>query len=217
MKAVILAAGYGTRLYPKTLNIPKAFLEYNDKKIIDYLIDDLKDCGIDEVIIVTNNKFYNDFTKYERNNVKIINDGSNCNEDRKGAVSDLILGINLIDDDVIVLASDSLLDFSFKLFIDFFHKINYSSIMYYKEYDLDKLKNTGQCVIESKRVIRFIEKPKDAISNNALPPFYIFKKNDLKYIRKCDKYDSLGKVIESLYKDTNIYAYKMPGKRIDIS
>ena len=51
--------------------------------------------------------------------------------------------------------------------------------------------------------------------------YYLNTKNLIKmivkYIRKCDKYDSLGKVIESLYKDTNIYAYKMPGKRIDIS
>ena len=174
----------------------------------------MEKCFIDEIIIVTNNKFYNNFIRYEGNKIKIINDGSNCNEERLGAISDLILGISDIDDDVLVMASDSLVDFSLNLFIDFFIEVKSSCLMYYKEYNLEALKKTGQCIIKNNKVICFTEKPKIAISVNAVPPFYIFKREDLNIIRKCKRYDSLGKVIESLYLDIDIYGYEMLGRRL---
>ena len=59
MKAVILAAGYATRLYPLTLNTPKCLLPVGGKTILDWLCDkcDRLD-GLEEIIIVTNAKFF---------------------------------------------------------------------------------------------------------------------------------------------------------------
>ena len=170
MKVVILAAGYATRLYPITLNIPKCLLEYNNKKILDYILDDLHHPNIDEIIIVTNNKFYIELLDYRNNrleNIKIINDKSTDNSNRLGCIRDLLLAINNIDDDVLIMASDNILEFSINNFIDYFYIKSVSSIMYYEEFNMDKLRKTGQAIIENNKLIAFKEKPQVNISNNA--------------------------------------------------
>lgn len=220
MKVVILAAGYATRLYPKTLNTPKCLLEYNNKKILDYILGDLHHPNIDEIIIVTNDKFYNQLLDYKKSrleNIKIINDKSTDNSNRLGCIRDLLLAIDNIDDDILIMASDNLLEFSINHFIDYFYIDNISTIMYYKEYYTNKLIKTGQAVIENNKLIDFKEKSNIIISNNACPPFYIINKNDLKYIKNINiYYESLGYLIEYLSDKIDIKCYKMIGKRIDI-
>ena len=217
MKVVILCAGYATRLYPKTLHTPKALLEYQGKRILDYLIEDLKHSFIDEIILVSNHKFYSLFLEYSKNKgIKVIDDGSTCNENRIGAGNDLILGIQEIDDDCLVMACDNLLDFSLSCFIDYFYIDKVSSIMCYKEKDEEKLKRTGQAVLCENRVMDFKEKPSISISNFAVPPFYIFNKEDIKVIKGLKgSYDSLGSIIEVVNK-IHLKAYKMVGKRLDL-
>ena len=62
MKAILLVAGYATRLYPLTLNTPKALLPINGKAIADYIIDQIeKISDVDEIYVVTNHKFADDF------------------------------------------------------------------------------------------------------------------------------------------------------------
>jgi len=62
MNALILAAGYATRLYPLTLNKAKPLLEVGGKPIIEWLLDNLADVpGLGTVYIVTNAKFASDF------------------------------------------------------------------------------------------------------------------------------------------------------------
>lgn len=218
MKVVILCAGYATRLYPKTLHTPKALLEYQGKRILDYLIQDLKHSFIDEIILVSNHKFYSLFLEYSKNKgIKVIDDGSTCNENRIGAGNDLILGLQEIDDDCLVMACDNLLDFSLSCFIDYFYIDKVSSIMCYKEKDEEKLKRTGQAVLCENRVMDFKEKPSISISNFAVPPFYIFNKEDIKVIKGLKgSYDSLGSIIEEVVNKIHLKAYKMVGKRLDL-
>ncbi len=209
MKVVILCAGYATRLYPKTLHTPKALLEYQGKRILDYLIQDLKHSFIDEIILVSNHKFYSLFLEYSKNKgIKVIDDGSTCNENRIGAGNDLILGLQEIDDDCLVMACDNLLYF----YID-----KVSSIMCYKEKDEEKLKRTGQAVLCENKVMDFKEKPSISVSNFAVPPFYIFNKEDIKIIKGLKgSYDSLGSIIEEVVNKIHLKAYKMVGKRLDL-
>lgn len=218
MKVIILCAGYATRLYPKTLDTPKALLEYNGKRILDYLLDDLKHPLINEIILVSNHKFYKQFEEYSKNkNIRIIDDGSTCNENRVGAFNDLILGLKDIEEDCLVMACDNLLDFSLSCFIDYFYLDRVSSIMCYKEKDEERLKRTGQVILCENRVIGFKEKPSISISNYAVPPFYIFNKEDIKVIQDLKgKYESLGSVIEVVVDRIHLKAFKMIGKRIDL-
>jgi choline kinase len=52
MKAIILAAGRGKRLYPYTKYIPKCLLDIGGETILEHQINNIRDCGIDEVVIV---------------------------------------------------------------------------------------------------------------------------------------------------------------------
>ena len=52
MRAIILAAGLGTRLRPMTDNTPKALIKVKDKPLVEYQIEYLKEKGIDEIIVV---------------------------------------------------------------------------------------------------------------------------------------------------------------------
>ena len=56
MKAIILAAGKGSRLRPLTDNYPKCMMEFQGKTIINNILDTFKICGINDVIVVTGYK-----------------------------------------------------------------------------------------------------------------------------------------------------------------
>lgn len=64
-KAIILAAGFGSRLMPLTANVPKTMVEYKGKKLIEYEIQALQSAGIKEIAIVGGYKFevLKDFVK----------------------------------------------------------------------------------------------------------------------------------------------------------
>lgn len=228
MKCIILAAGYATRLYPLTKNFPKPLLKIKDKTILDWLIDDINSTNkISEFIIVSNHKFINFFlewlNKKKMKNIRLIDDGSMDNETRIGAVSDILFAIESLklDDDLLIIAGDNVLDFSFRTFIDYFEKKKNSAIMRYYEENLEKIKKSACVTIDNDDlVLEMLEKPNNPQSNWCVPPFYIYKKDDLKLISKaledgCKK-DAPGSLVNWLYSKTKIYAMEMPGKRYDI-
>ena len=227
MKCILLCAGYATRMYPLTENFPKPLLDIKGKALIDYLIDDLESKKlIDEYIIVSNHKFINHFNEWKNKrteNIVVLDDGSTDNDNRLGAVKDMWFAIENanIDDDILVLAGDNLLDFSLKGFIDFSNNKNGNAVMRYYEGELLRLQRTGVAVVDdNEKIVGMEEKPKEPKSNWAIPPFYIFKKECLKEIKNginsgC-KVDAPGGFIEWFCKRNNVYAYEMPGKRIDI-
>lgn len=228
MKCILLCAGYATRMYPLTENFPKPLLDIKGKPLIDYLIEDLDSKNlINEYIIVSNHKFINYFNEWKNNhknsNIKVLDDGSISNETRLGAVKDIWFAIEQdnIDDDILVLAGDNLLDFSLEGFIKFYNEKKSNAVMRYYEEDITRLQRTGVAVIdENEMIVEMTEKPKEPKSNWAIPPFYIFKKEFLKEIKKgidsgC-KTDAPGGFIEWFCKRNKVYAYEMPGKRIDI-
>jgi len=215
-------------MYPLTENFPKPLLDIKGKTLIDYLIDDLENNNlIDEYIIVSNHKFINHFNdwknKHSNNKIKLLDDGSTTNENRLGAVKDIWFAIEKasINDDILVLAGDNLLDFSLKGFIDFSKEKNGNAVMRHYEPELVRLQRTGVAVIDSNdKILEMAEKPKEPKSNWAIPPFYIFKKECLNEIKNgivngC-KVDAPGGFIEWFSKRNDVYAYLMPGKRIDI-
>lgn len=151
MKCVLLCAGYATRMYPLTENFPKPLLDIKGKALIDYLIDDIENNNlIDEYIIISNHKFINHFNNWKDNNkyknkISLLDDGSTNNDNRLGAVKDILFAIENanINDDLLVLAGDNLLDFSLKGFIDFSIEKNSNAVMRYFEAELPRLQRTG--------------------------------------------------------------------------
>ena len=150
MKTIIIAAGYATRLGELTRNFPKPLLKIGSTTILDRMLDDLDTIAeIDEHIVVTNHKFapiFHDWARERqaavpcdssarqpqaptvpcdsvarRKPITVIDDGTETNETRLGAVCDLLLAINQlgIDDDILVAAADNILYFRFQEFVDF--------------------------------------------------------------------------------------------------
>ena len=232
MKNIVIAAGYATRLYPLTENFPKPLLKIGERSILDRILDDVDGIeDIDEHIIVTNHKFAEIFSNWvsERKQkpgtkpISIIDDGTTDNENRLGAVKDLLLAIDEFDinDDIMVLAADNVLDFSFQGFVNFFKQKNTSVIMCHHEPELYKLQRTGVIAVDDDmKVLEMQEKPEHPVSNWAVPPFYIYKKNDLPLIRDCLNhgcgFDAPGNLAHYLVNATTIHAWIMPGSRYDI-
>lgn len=229
MKSIIIAAGYATRLYPLTENKPKPLLEVGGTTILDRLMADVDSIeGITEHIIVSNHKFYDQFEEWGkktglRHPVHIIDDGTVTNETRLGAVKDLLLAIEqcAVEDDIMVLAADNILDFSLQGFANFFQEKNASVIMCHHEPELKRLQRTGVIAVDDDMcVLEMQEKPEKPVSNWAVPPFYIYKKEDLPLIRDCMNhgcgFDAPGNLAHYLVDRTTIYAWQMPGSRFDI-
>ena len=107
MKCLILAAGYATRLYPLTENFPKPLLEVGDKTILDWLIDDIDTSNIvNEYVVISNHKFAHHFdawAKTKKQKITVVDDGTDTNETRLGAVKDILFAIEQLklDDDML--------------------------------------------------------------------------------------------------------------------
>jgi len=97
MKVVILAAGYGTRLYPYTKNFPKPLLDVKGRPIIEYLLHKLeRRSDVSKVIVVTNSRFYKHFVYWKKSVrtrlvLEIVNDLSKSPKDKLGAIKDMEL------------------------------------------------------------------------------------------------------------------------------
>lgn len=229
MKNIIIAAGYATRLYPLTENFPKPLLKVGSRNILERMLDDIDPLPeIDSHIIVTNHKFAQIFNEWVETvdytkPITIIDDGTSTNETRLGAVRDLLLAIERenIDDDIMVLAADNILEFSLKGFVDYFKEKGSSVIMCHHEPELKRLQRTGVIAVDSDmKVLEMQEKPECPVSNWAVPPFYIYSKNDLPLIRKCLEhgcgYDAPGNLAHYLADTSTLHAWLMPAGRFDI-
>ena len=225
MTSIILAAGYATRMYPLTLNYPKPLLDVGGKKIIDWLIEDLEKSGVERTVVVSNHKFISQFQAWAegRENIIVLDDGSEDNDHRLGAVKDIEFAIEKanIDDDIVVLAGDNVLNFSLSSFIDYGREKKTSCIMRHEENDKNKLRKTGVIEInEDELVLNMEEKPKEPKSNWAVPPFYYYTKEDKDLIKEgiasgCGT-DAPGSFVSWLVKTRPVHAYRMIGERFDV-
>jgi len=229
MKNIVIAAGYATRLGELTRNYPKPLLKIGENTILGRMLDDIDTISeIDEHVIVTNHRFAPIFQQWaaEQHYVKpvtIIDDGTETNETRLGAVCDLLLAIDQlgIDDDMLVVAADNLLFFSFQEFVDFARQKQTSCIMCHHQPSVEKLQRTGVIVVDERmRVLNMEEKPLEPKSHWAVPPFYIYKKHDLPLVRHsvadgCGK-DAPGNLAHYMVEHTVMHAWPMTGGRFDI-
>lgn len=229
MKTVILAAGYATRLYPVTENTPKPLLSIRGVSILDRLMRDVDTIPeIEEHIVVCNHKFVSQFETWKKQcdllkPVRIVDDGSVTNETRLGAVRDLQLAIDTygIEEDLLVLAADNILDFSFLGFVEYAQRVRTSCIMCHYEPSIEKLQRTGVIRLDVEhRVLEMQEKPEVPCSHWAVPPFYYYCAQDLPLIRECLSEgcaaDAPGSLARYLLNKTELHAWEMPGSRVDI-
>ena len=227
MKCLILAAGYATRLYPLTENFPKPLLKVQDKSILDWLIDDIDASGaVDEYVVISNHKFAHHFdawAKTKTQKITVVDDGTQSNETRLGAVKDIQFAIDqlALDDDMLVIAGDNLLDFSLTGFIAYARERQASCVMRFYQPDRQKLLKTGVVTVdEQDRILRMTEKSPTPETNWCCPPFYYYTRSDARLVEKgiaagCST-DAPGSYIAWLCQQVPVYAMEMPGSRYDI-
>lgn len=231
MKALILAAGYAVRLQPLTLNTPKPLLEVGGKKIIDRIIDKISGLkGLDEISIVTNHRFYQNFIQWlesssHKKKISLIDDGTLTNETRLGAIRDMELAIKKrsIDDDLLVIAGDNLFEVDMRLFMDFaVSKKDSASVALHDVGSLEAAKRYGVVSIDKEgKVVEFEEKPPEPKSTLISTGIYYFPKAHVRDISRYlktegTKNDAPGYYIKWLSINSKVCGFSFSQKWYDI-
>ncbi|HKA26795.1 MAG TPA: nucleotidyltransferase family protein [Gaiellaceae bacterium] len=230
MKAIVLAAGYATRLYPLTLDQPKHLLEVGGRTILERLLGQLAEVeGLDLVYVVTNDKFadrFRDFASSWRGpfSLAVVDDGTTTDDDKLGAIGDLGLVIRqeVIDDDLLVAAGDSIFDDSR---LDDFAKLGLAKdapvTAVIDVGDLGAVKRYSAITADADgRIIAFEEKPEQPETTLAGIALYFYPRSVLTqidlYLAEGNNADQPGRLVEWMFKRTPFYVWRVPGRWYDI-
>ena len=230
MKVLILAAGYGTRLKEIAEGTPKPLLPINEKPLINYIIDRVKNIsGLNEIVVVSNNKFYDQFLGWARElnlevPVTVVNDGSSSPEDRLGSIGDIQFGIKeaSINDELLVVGGDNLFDFDIQAYIEFARsKGEHVSLGAYDIGNIGEASLYGVLALdENKKIISFEEKPQEPKSSLVSMCFYYFPASKLSrlddYLSRSDKSDRAGDFIRWLTENNDVFGFEFKGTWYDI-
>lgn len=229
MKALILAAGYGARLYPLTQSMPKSLLDVNGKPMMEYVLERIKAVpNINEFYVVGNEKFNTKFKEWKEKQgahepIKLLNDGTTDNKNKLGAIRDieLVLSNEKIDSDILIVASDNLFDFDLEKFYEFFKRKKSFCIGLFRIDDPILVRRYSNVTLDKeKRIIDFVEKPTKALSNLVAICLYIFPKERLhmvrSYLEEGNNPDAPGYFMQWLIAKEKVYGYEFSGKWLDI-
>jgi glucose-1-phosphate thymidylyltransferase len=239
MKLLILAAGYATRLRPLTDNQAKPLLPVAGRPMIDHVLDKL--CTklaqnpetsrlIDEIHVVTNNKFTPHFTKWAAEHggafagipLKVWNDGTLTNEDRLGAIGDIHFVMKQIklDDDLIVVAGDNLFSDDLSEYVIAAQKQGVL-VGVYDVKDLQEIRKYNNLGLsEDGRIVFFEEKPQEPRSTITAIALYHYPRATLpliqKYIAEGNNPDQPGRLVQWLYPRHPCYTFLVSGLWFDV-
>jgi glucose-1-phosphate thymidylyltransferase len=225
MRAIVLAAGYATRLRPLTDSIAKQLLLIGGRPMMDWVCDKVEEVTTD-IHVVTNTRFAADFDRWAsgRGGVVVHDDGTSTNEDRLGAIGDIGFVLDRIglDDDLMVIAGDNLFDFSLVDFADFWRaKGVASAVTVYDCGDLELATHYGVVDIgEDDRIVGFEEKPSEPRSTLVATASYLYHREHLplvgRYLEEDNPADQPGRLIAWLHEREPVYGYRFSGAWFDI-
>lgn len=229
MKAIILAAGYATRLYPLTLHSPKALLPINQKAIIDYIVEELNTIQeIDAIYVVTNHRFADDFTTWAKTApgktpIEVIDDGTTDDTNKKGAVGDIgfVIEQKQIDDELLVIAGDNFFTYSLQDYVNFYREKGHDCVCVKKWPNREELKQFGVALLDADgKVLDIEEKPAQPKSDTAVFATYLYKQDTVplfaEYLAAGNNPDAPGNFPAWLYRRKDVYAYTFSGECYDI-
>lgn len=227
MKAIILAAGYATRLYPLTVNKPKALLPINGRPILDYIADEIETVpAVDEIILVSNDKFYEHFVGWantRKNKPVILNDNTTDDTNKLGAVGDIKFAVDTmnIDDDILVMAGDNIFTFKLLDYYNYYASVKADTVLVKELESISDLRRMANVETDaSDKVINMVEKPEKPKSNLAAFASYIYTKDTVKmidrYLAEGNNPDAPGFFPSWLHKIKPVYAYRFTGECYDI-
>ncbi|WP_136588774.1 sugar phosphate nucleotidyltransferase [Salinigranum halophilum] len=227
MKAVVLAGGYATRLWPITRHRPKMFLPIGDGTVIDTIFEELEaDDRVDEVFVSTNEYFADEFeafieeSDYEKPTLSVE---ETVEEDEKfgvvGAMAQLIDREN-VDDDLLIVAGDNLISFGLSNFIDYFEEKQSPSLVAYDVGSREKAKSYGLVELDGDRVVNFQEKPEDPNSTLVSIACYVYPQDTLplfdEYLSNDNNPDEPGWFVQWLQEREDVFAFTFDTAWYDI-
>jgi glucose-1-phosphate thymidylyltransferase len=232
MNALILAAGYATRLYPLTLNKAKPLLTVGGKPIIEWVVDNLADVpNLETIYVVTNDKFAADFQAWSESyqsrqtkfKLRIINDGSKSDEDKLGAIGDINFATtreNLTKDGLLIIAGDNLFTVPLTGFAAC-AKETEATVAVYDVGDIEAIKKYGNIAVDADGIIaHFEEKPQRPRGTLAAIAIYYYSPEVLSlfttYLAAGNNPDQPGRFVQWLYKRKPVKTYQIKGKWFDI-
>jgi glucose-1-phosphate thymidylyltransferase len=220
VKALILAAGYATRLRPLTDTIPKQLLPVGGRPMVDWILDRIAETSADEVHLVTNARFAPDFERWaEGKDVRVHDDGTTSNEDRLGAIGDIaFVGL---DDDLLAIAGDNLFDYSLADYESYWRAKGGSCVAVHDVGDLELAKKYGIVDVDDNDLItNFVEKPARPPTTLCATATYLYRRDHAAlvstYLEEGNPPDQPGNFVAWLHKREPVYAYRFPGEWYDI-
>jgi glucose-1-phosphate thymidylyltransferase len=229
MKALILAAGYATRLYPFNQKLPKALLPVGDKTILDHivgLINQIPDCR--EIILISNHKFIGAFDLWLASYdgalpVKLLDDGTASVAESLGAIGDIcyVIEREKIQEELLIVASDNYFDFSLTDFLRACRQKNQDGVCVQTVENPAALTQMGVVLLDGdKNIINIEEKPALPKSNLAMYAIYYYTGDTVKlfarYRQEENKMDAPGNFIVWLYTRKPITTYMITGQCHDV-
>ena len=231
MKLLILAAGYATRLYPLTINQPKPLLKVAGKPMLEHVLDRVLPAGgIDEIFIVTNDKFAGHFEEWAQGysapegiDVTVINDETTNDENKLGAIGDTHLVIQKcgVDDDLMVVAGDNLFSEDLVGFGETCREKQAPVLGLYDVGTPEAAKPYASVELaEDGRLIDFVEKPENPKTSLIGIALYFYPRAFVpkvaEYVEAGNNADQPGRLIQWLYPQTPVYTWTAPGMWYDI-
>ncbi len=231
MKVLILAGGYGTRLYPVVKDTPKALLEVCGKTLIDHVLEKFYTvAGIEEVCVVTNDKFHHLLQQWAQKKnsapfpIRVVNDGTRIPEERLGAVGDILFVFDREKQPVdwLVAGSDNLFDQDMAGFVRLSQsKAPHATVGAYDIHDLVLARKYGVMSLADDGLMTSLEeKPQEPRSSLISMCLYYFPVDVQplirRYVQETNSSDTTGGCIQWLYKKSPIYGFKFQGKWYDI-
>jgi glucose-1-phosphate thymidylyltransferase len=227
MKAVILAAGYATRLRPLTDNFPKPLLPVGGRPMLDWIVERIEQVDdVDELHVVTNARYAPDFERWTNGrSIRVHDDGTTSNEDRLGAIGDLRFTIEegrLQGDDLLVIAGDNLFDYSLAEYVGWWGgKGEASAVAVRRIADRELIKQYGVVTVDDEdRITSLVEKPEEPQGDLAATAAYIFHHAHAarvqEYLEEGNSPDQPGRFVEWLVPRVPVYGYPFEGMWMDI-
>lgn len=225
MVALILAAGYATRLQPLTDDRPKHLLPVGGRPMLDWILDKIHDARVGDVHLVTNARFAPQFERWAKGkSVTVHDDGTSSNEDRLGAIGDIrfVQERAGIDDDMLVIAGDNLFDYELSDYIAYWRtKDGASAVAVHDVGTLDLARKYGIVAVdEDDRIVDFLEKPENPPSTLAATATYLYARAHARlvptYLAEGNPPDQPGNYVAWLHKREPVYAYRFGGGWYDI-
>lgn len=232
MKALILAAGYATRLYPLTIDRPKALLPIAGKAMLDYLVEEICTLpDLDEIHLVSNHRFIRPFeewaegarARYPGFRFVIWDDMTTSDADKKGAIGDIqfVLERAKIADDLLVAASDNFFTFPLMRFYEAFRRNGCDTLLAARFADRDLLRRFAVATVdEHLRVTHLEEKPAEPKSDLGVYALYFYRRDTLplfaQYLAEGNPPDAPGHFPVWLYPRREVRVYPFEGECIDI-